>query len=106
MTQSEPQRVQPVGAARFGGRNIAIALLIVALMLLLAVGQWLQIQSGQDVARALSGTTRVGPVDMKYTGMRFSRDHMLVARYEISGIQDVTTARWHAKPWGYVVLQP
>jgi hypothetical protein len=106
MTQSEPVRVQPVGAARFGRRNVAMAVLMVTLMLLLAVGQWLQIQAGQDVARALSGTTRIGPVDMKYIGMRFSGEHMLVARYEITGIQDVTIARWHARPWGYVVLHP
>lgn len=106
MTESEPQRVQPVGGSRFAMRNVAMSVLMVLLVFLLGTGQYLQIQSGQDVARALAGTTRVGPVDMKYTGMRFSREHMLVARYEITGIQDVATARWHARPWGYVVLQP
>ena len=106
MTQPDPQPVQPLGASRFVRRNVAMAVLMVALMVLLATGQYLQIQSGQDVARALSGTTRTGPVDMKYAGMRFSREHMLVARYEISGIRDVAIARWHARPWGYVALQP
>ena len=106
MTQHEPQRVEPVGVSRFGKRNVAMSIAMVLLMILLAVGQWFQIQAGQDVARALTGTTRTGPVDIKFTGMAFSGDHVLVARYEIYGIQDVATARWHAKPWGDVVLQP
>ena len=106
MTQPEPQRVEPVGVPRFGKRNVAMSVVMVLLLILLAVGQWLQIQAGQDVARALAGSTGTGPVDIKFTGMAFSGDHVLVARYEIHGIQDVTTARWHAKPWGDVVLQP
>ena len=106
MTQPEPQRVEPISIARFSRRNIAVSVLMVALVFLLGTGQYLQIQSGQDVARALGGTTRTGPVDMKYTGICFSREHMLVARYEITGIQDVTSARWHARPWGHVALQP
>ena len=106
MTQPEPQRVEAVGVPRFGKRNVAMSIVMVLLLILLAVGQWLQIQAGQDVARALAGSTRTGPVDIKFTGMAFSGDHVLVARYEIDGIQDVATARWHAKPWGDVVLQP
>lgn len=90
----------------FGWRNVATAVLMVVLMVLLAIGQWVTIQAGQDVAGALTGTVRTGPVDIRYKGMGFSGDHLLVARYEIDGIADIKTARWHAKPWGYVVLAP
>jgi hypothetical protein len=106
VTQPEPQRVQPIGPPGFTRRNLAMTILMVVLMLLLAVGQWLTIQAGQDVGAALAGSTRTGPVDIQYKGMGFSRDHVLVARYEIYGIADVSTARWHAKPWGHVELAP
>ncbi len=100
--EPEPQRTPP----GFGRRNVAMAVVMVVLMVLLALGQWLTIQASQDVARALRGATRTGPVDLQYKGMGFSREHALVARYEIVGIADVTTARWHARPWGHVELAP
>ena len=90
----------------YGRRNVVTAVLMVVLMVLLAVGQWLTIQARQDVAGALTGRARTGPVDVQYEGMSFSGEHVLVARYEIYGVADVTTARWHAKPWGRVELAP
>jgi hypothetical protein len=106
MTQSEPVRVQPVGAARFGRRNVAMASSRSRSMLLLAEGSGFRFSPGRTSRGRCPARRASGPVDMKYAGMRFSREHMLVARYEITGIQDVAIARWHAKPWGYVVLQP
>ena len=108
---TEPaQRTQhpdrPTPAIAFTRRNVWMSVLMVVLLLLLTVGQWLAIQAGQDVAAALGGTTRVGPVDIQYKGMSFSSGHVLVAHYEISGIAEVKTARWHAKPWGLVELAP
>ena len=97
---------RPIPAIALNRRNVWMSVLMVVLILLLTVGQWVTIQAGQDVAGALAGTTRVGPVDIKYKGMSFSGDHVLVARYEITGIAEVTTARWHAKPWGHVELAP
>ena len=83
-----------------------MSIAMVVLLVLLALGQWLTIQAEQDVVHALIGSPRTGSVDIQYKGMAFSRNHILIARYDIVGIPDVSTARWHARPWAHVQLAP
>jgi len=100
MTEPTPEPVP------FYKRNVVRIALVASLLLLIGIGQAMNVQAGQDIAAALAGSTRIGPVDLQYKGMRLSREHVLVARYEITGVAEVRAARWHAKPWGQVVLEP
>ncbi len=91
---------------RLTRRNVWTIALSAALMLALAFAQWFQIQSNRHVIAALRGVPVVGQPNLKYAGMRFSRAHGLVATYELHGFANASVARWHAQPWGYVVIEP
>ncbi|MGB7161186.1 MAG: hypothetical protein WBD40_24210 [Tepidisphaeraceae bacterium] len=91
---------------RLTRRSIWTMVLMATLLLVLSLAQWLQIQSNGHVVAALRGVPVVGQPDLKYTGMRLSREHVLVATYELHGFANASVARWHAKPWGHVVIEP
>lgn len=82
----------------------ALALIGGILSLMLSVALLIGHIGERDVQMEMSAASP-GAVDVQMSGIRLSRTHLLVIRYDVSGNPEIAKASWYLRPFARVVSE-